>query len=404
MPALADRVKDTSTTTGTGNFTLSGTAPTGFQTFNAAFGTTNPFYYVIELDAEWEVGIGELSAATTLVRTTVLASSNANALVSFSAGTKNVFCDAIAAVFDALAPLLSPTFDTDITTPLIIGGTAAGSNILYKSTTGTGTATGIAHQFIGGTNGATVLITILNNGKVGVGTPTPGSPFTVAGNVQFLNPADLTRYLNFTVSSGQWTITSQSGLNITASGSGSLSMGGGGHASLLGPWGVGTTIKDTGLVFGLSTRAVLGGAGLSSGNAIALLSNGYGGAGRLDANIFTIYTGTGASLTSNNSGNGGNIIFDFGLGANATNMAAGSNGKLILRRASGSTGTLGPVLDVQGAITTRELSADPIDPAEGSNVMWQSDGTGAGDDGDIMMKITAGGVTKTVTIVDFSAV
>ncbi len=50
-----------------------------------------------------------------------------------------------------------------------------------------------------------------------------------------------------------------------------------------------------------------------------------------------------------------------------------------------------------------EISADPADPAEGKSVLWQSDGTAAGDDGDIMMKITAGGVTKTVTLVDFSA-
>lgn len=50
-----------------------------------------------------------------------------------------------------------------------------------------------------------------------------------------------------------------------------------------------------------------------------------------------------------------------------------------------------------------ELSADPDDPSEGESIIWQSDGTGAGDDGDIMIKITAGGVTKTGTLVDFSA-
>jgi hypothetical protein len=52
----------------------------------------------------------------------------------------------------------------------------------------------------------------------------------------------------------------------------------------------------------------------------------------------------------------------------------------------------------------QELSADPTNPSEGSHVIWQSNGTGSGDDGDIMMKITAGGVTKTATLVDFSAV
>jgi hypothetical protein len=59
-------------------------------------------------------------------------------------------------------------------------------------------------------------------------------------------------------------------------------------------------------------------------------------------------------------------------------------------------------LDIDGAFTFRELSSDPSDPDEGSAVMWMSDGTGTGDDGDVLMKITAGGVTKTATIADFS--
>lgn len=60
-------------------------------------------------------------------------------------------------------------------------------------------------------------------------------------------------------------------------------------------------------------------------------------------------------------------------------------------------------IEISGPVTQSEASADPANPAEGTNVTWQSDGTGSGDDGDIMMKITAGGVTKTVTLVDFSA-
>ena len=87
----ADRVKDTTTTTGTGDITLSGTAPTGYQTFNAGLGTGVYFHYCIAGGAEWEVGVGYLSAATTLVRQTVLASSNSGSVVTFSAGTKDVF-------------------------------------------------------------------------------------------------------------------------------------------------------------------------------------------------------------------------------------------------------------------------------------------------------------------------
>jgi hypothetical protein len=89
---LADRVKETTTTTGTGTVTLLG-ASTGFQSFSA-IGNTNTTYYTIagQTGSEWEVGIGTYtSSGTTLARTTVIASSNAGALVNFSAGTKDVF-------------------------------------------------------------------------------------------------------------------------------------------------------------------------------------------------------------------------------------------------------------------------------------------------------------------------
>lgn len=89
---LADRVKETTTTTGTGTVTLLG-ASTGFQSF-AAVGNGNTTYYTIagQTGSEWEVGIGTYtSAGTTLSRTTVLASSNSGSLVTFSAGTKDVF-------------------------------------------------------------------------------------------------------------------------------------------------------------------------------------------------------------------------------------------------------------------------------------------------------------------------
>jgi len=95
MPLVVrDRVNETSTTTGTGTFTLAG-AVTGFQTFSA-IGNGNTTYYTIVLQggSEWEVGLGTYtSSGTTLSRDTVLSSSNSGSLVNFSAGTKNVFCD-----------------------------------------------------------------------------------------------------------------------------------------------------------------------------------------------------------------------------------------------------------------------------------------------------------------------
>jgi hypothetical protein len=88
-----DRVQETTTTTGTGTIDLNG-ALTGFESFVSGIGSTNSTYYAIVGGSEFEVGIGTVTDATpdTLSRTTVISSSNSDALVNFSAGTKNVFC------------------------------------------------------------------------------------------------------------------------------------------------------------------------------------------------------------------------------------------------------------------------------------------------------------------------
>ena len=90
---LKDRVQETSTTTGTGTFTLDG-AVTQFQTFSSAIGNGNTTYYTIYTagGSDWEVGIGTVGAGT-LSRDTILASSNSGNVVTFGAGTKYVFCD-----------------------------------------------------------------------------------------------------------------------------------------------------------------------------------------------------------------------------------------------------------------------------------------------------------------------
>ena len=86
---VKDRVRENSTTTGTGTFTLSG-AVSGFQTFSSAIGNGNTTYYCIVNQAEWEVGLGTVGGGT-LSRDTVLSSSTGSK-VSFTSGTKDVFC------------------------------------------------------------------------------------------------------------------------------------------------------------------------------------------------------------------------------------------------------------------------------------------------------------------------
>ena len=91
---LADRCQETTSTTGTGSFTLTG-AVLGYQTYLAGIGNGNKTYYtaVEQASSNWEIGIGSLSSGTTLSRDTIIASSNAGAIVTFGSGVKNVFVD-----------------------------------------------------------------------------------------------------------------------------------------------------------------------------------------------------------------------------------------------------------------------------------------------------------------------
>jgi hypothetical protein len=110
---VADRVQETSTTTGTGSFTLDGAA-TGFRTFASVLSSADTTYYTIAEQGgnNWEVGLGTFTSPSTLARTTILSSSNAGSAVSFAAGTKNVFITYPAGrsvIKDASSVIVSPT-------------------------------------------------------------------------------------------------------------------------------------------------------------------------------------------------------------------------------------------------------------------------------------------------------
>ena len=199
---LKDRVKETTTTTGTGTLTLGG-AVTGYQSFSSAIGNTNTTYYAIYLDggSEWEVGIGTVSAGA-LSRDTILASSNSGSAVNFSAGQKTVWCDYpagkavytdasgnisqtignISGITGAISTVDTVTFDTAYATALTAGQIGWNGN----DTLGLGMIGGNVIQHIGEDQffyaKATATITkgqvVMFTGAVGAsGVPT-GAPAT----------------------------------------------------------------------------------------------------------------------------------------------------------------------------------------------------------------------------------
>lgn len=101
---LADRVKETSLTLGTGSFALAGAVP-GYVAFSAGINVGDTTWYAAVGPAEFEVGFGTLTAANILARTTVYSSSNANGLVNFSGGSKDVFIAAPSQAFEVLKDL-----------------------------------------------------------------------------------------------------------------------------------------------------------------------------------------------------------------------------------------------------------------------------------------------------------
>lgn len=163
---LNDRVRETTSVVGTGAVTLLG-AVTGFQSFST-IGNANTTYYCIsdQAGANWEVGIGTYtSAGTLLARTTVLASSNAGALVSFTGGTKDVF----------------------VTYPSSKGvWYDASGNVLF---TGTTTAANLAYT--GTLTGGTGILNIGSgqiykdaSGNVGIGTSSPATILDASGVIR----------------------------------------------------------------------------------------------------------------------------------------------------------------------------------------------------------------------------
>ena len=123
---VADRVQETTTTTGTGTYTLAG-AKDGFQSF-AAVGNSNTTYYACTDGTDYEVGIGTYTlSGTTLARTTIIESSNSDAAVNWGAGEKDIFVTLPASKATVLDASGNATFTGDVT----FDGATAGRDIVF---------------------------------------------------------------------------------------------------------------------------------------------------------------------------------------------------------------------------------------------------------------------------------
>ena len=281
MSLYADRVKDTTLTTGTGPITLVNTAPTGYQTFATAFGATpQTVAYCIadQSGSNWEVGTGVFNGTTSLTRVTVLGSSNAGALVNFTSGTKDIFCTAPAAYLlpagsntqiqfnssNAFGAIAGFSYDTSASNYLFNIAPANVNAVVIEpvAPTGSQTSTSITLRTknASATNGAGGSISVSTGAGLGTGASgslafSTAASTNIAGPISFVTGNGTNEGGSMTFAAGLSTGTNSVGGNFTATAGSGKGTGSGGSFEL--------------------TAGSISGSGTGFGGGFTLLS-GYG--------------------------------------------------------------------------------------------------------------------------------
>ena len=255
MALLQDRVQETTTTAGTGTFTLNG-AVVGYVTFNSVFTNGNIVWYVADDGAgNWEIGTGTLGTGT-LTRT-VFQSSNANALVPFAAGTKRLFCSA---PYTYLLPDQTGNngliLTTNGTTPSWTSSIPSGITFTDVVASGGLYAKGsLAATFTDGI----VVDYATGNGRISVG-PADSLTFYTGGVANTAMASMTSTGINSTAIGAT---TASTGAFTTLSASSTVS-GTGFSTYLASPPPIGSTTANTGAFTTLSASSTVSGTGFSN--------------------------------------------------------------------------------------------------------------------------------------------
>jgi hypothetical protein len=306
---LADRVKESCSSPGTGTVTLLGAA-TGYQSFSAGIGANNTTYYVIadQVGSNWEVGYGTIgSGGTTLARTTVLSSSNSGSLVNFASGTQDVFCDYTAKTALYVTNTGSQiSLQAQATDSTATGGNARGANAVDWQTS-RGSANQVASgagSFLGGgvSNISSGTYSVLVGGSTGQATAYGTFVGGGYGNKATINQSSVVAGENNTAS-GQDSFIGAGHLNTST---GWLNFIGGGEANS-------TTANAAVTTQAVATNGVTSGSTavtLAASNAAIKVGQLITGTGIVGAGSATNYTyvaaisGTSLTLSQNANATG----------------------------------------------------------------------------------------------------